>query len=144
MSFLDNVVSTTKNVAATAGKKTDEAIKLSKLKFKGSQLNSDIKNKYEKLGAMVYEMSKSGEKDTEAFDALVAEIDTAKTELDDIRKQLDELRGKVTCPACGVKTDNDNAFCPKCGAKLPERPDPETVDEEAVIVEDKDDEDAPF
>lgn len=129
MSFLDNVVNTTKNVAATAGKKTDEAIKSSKLKFKASQLNSDVKNKYEKLGALVYEMSKTGEKDTEAFDALIAEIDAAKTELDDIKKQIDELRGKVACPGCGLKTDNDNAFCPKCGAKLPEKPVAEAEEE---------------
>ena len=135
MSFLDNVVNTTKNVAATAGKKTDGAIKTSKLKFKSSQLNSDIKNKNEKLGELVYEMSKTGEKDTEAFDALIAEIDTAKAELEEIEKQLDELRGRVTCPACGLKTDNDNSFCPKCGAKLPEKPAPEA--EAEVIDEDK-------
>ena len=134
MSFLDNVVNTTKNVAATAGKKTNEAISTSKLKFKSSQLNNDIKNKNEKLGALVYEMSKTGEKDTEAFDALIAEIDAAKNELDDINKQLDELKGMVTCPVCGIKTDNDNAFCPKCGAKLPEKPVPEA---EVVIEEDK-------
>lgn len=136
MSFLDNVVNTTKNVAATAGKKTDGAIKTSKLKLKSSQLNSDIKNKNEKLGALVYEMSKTGEKDTEAFDTLIAEIDAAKSELEDISKQLDELKGMVACPVCGVKTDNDNAFCPKCGAKLPEKPAPD-ADEEAVIEEDK-------
>lgn len=134
MSFVDNVINTTKNVAATAGKKTDEAIRISKLKMKKSQLNSDIKNKYEKLGALVYEMAKSGEKETEAFDALIGEIDAANNELDDISKQLDELRGKVTCTACGVKTDNDNAFCPKCGAKLPERPVAEV--EEPIVEED--------
>ena len=126
MSFVDNVINTTKNVAATAGKKTDEAIRTSKLKIKSSQLNSDIKSKYEKLGTLVYEMSRTGEKDTEAFDAMIAEIE----------KQLDELKGKVACPACGVKTDNDNAFCPKCGAKLPEKPVEEVV-EEPVINEDK-------
>ena len=133
MSFVDNVINTTKNVAATAGKKTDEAIRTSKLKVKISQLNSDIKNKYEKLGALVYDMAKTGEKDAEAFDALIAEIDAANAELEDISKQLDELRGKVTCSACGVKTDNDNAFCPKCGAKLPEKPAAEA--EEPVIDE---------
>lgn len=134
MSFVDNVINTTKNVAATAGKKTDEAIRTSKLKFKSSQLNSDIKNKYEKLGALVYEMAKSGDKDTEAFDALIAEIDAAQTELSDIDKQLDELKGMVACPSCGIKTENDNTYCPKCGAKLPERPAPEA---ESVIDEDK-------
>lgn len=135
MSFVDNVINTTKNVAATAGKKTDEAIRTSKLKIKGSQLNNDIKSKNEKLGALVYEMAKTGEKDTEAFDALIAEIDACNAELADIEKQLDELKGVVACTACGAKTDNDNAFCPKCGAKLPEKP---VVEEEPVIEEDKD------
>ena len=133
MSFLDNVINTTKNVAATAGKKTDEAVRMSKLKVKKTQLESDIKNKYEKLGALVYEMAKTGEKDAEAFDTLIAEVDAANVELEDVAKQLDELRGKVTCPSCGVKTDNDNTFCPKCGAKLPEKPAAEepVIDEEA-------------
>ena len=130
MSFVDNM----KNVAATAGKKTDEAIKASKLKIKSSQLSSDIKSKYEKLGGLVYEMSKTGEKDTDAFDTVIAELDAARAELDDIEKQLDDLKGKVSCPVCGVKTDNDNAFCPKCGAKLPERP---VSEEDIVIEEDK-------
>lgn len=134
MSFLDNVISTTKNVAATAGKKTDETIRVSKLKLKVTQLNADIKSKNEKLGALVYEMAKSGEKDTEAFDAIIADLDVANEELALIDKQLDELKGVVTCFSCGAKTDNDNVFCPKCGAKLPEKPAPA---EEPVIDEDK-------
>ncbi len=132
MSFVDNIVNTTKNVAATAGKKTGEAIGISKLKVKNTQINIDIKSKNEKLGALVYAMAKSGEKDTEAFDALIAEIDAANAELEENNKQLDELRGKVTCTVCGVKTDIDNAFCPKCGAKLPEKP---AEAEEPVVEE---------
>lgn len=135
MSFVDNVINTTKNVAATAGKKTDEAIKTSKLKLKSTQLNSDIKNKNEKLGALVYEMAKSGEKDTEAFDALVAEIDAVNAELADIEKQIDCLKGVVACPSCGEKTDDDNVFCPKCGAKLPEKP--AEAEPEVTVEEDK-------
>lgn len=138
MSFVDNVINTTKNVAATAGKKTDEAIKISKLKLRSTQLNSDIKNKNEKLGALVYDMAKSGEKDTKAFDALVAEIDAVNTELADIEKQLDSLKGVVACPSCGAKTADDNTFCPKCGAKLPEKPASEA--ESDVTVEDNKDE----
>jgi len=69
MSFLDDVISTGKNVVSAAGKKTDEAVRFSKLKIKESQLNGDIKNKFEKLGALIYQMAKSGEKDNEQFDA---------------------------------------------------------------------------
>ncbi|MDE6727839.1 MAG: hydrogenase maturation nickel metallochaperone HypA [Oscillospiraceae bacterium] len=136
MSFLDNVINTTKNAAATAGKKTDEAFRISKLKVKTTQLNNDIKDKYEKLGALVYEMAKSGNKDNEAFDALIEEIDAANAELEDIGRQLDELKGVVACAGCGAKTAVDNAFCPKCGAKLPEKT-VEAPAEADVIDEDK-------
>ena len=122
MSFLDDVISTGKNVVSAAGKKTDEAVRFSKLKIRESQLNGDIKSKFEKLGALIYQMAKSGEKDNEQFDALMAEIDSCYDELADIDKQYDELRNEVTCPGCGAKSKIDNSYCPKCGAKLPERP----------------------
>lgn len=132
MGFLDELVSTTKNVAATAGKKTDEAVKLSKLKMKKAQTNSDIKGKYEKLGELVYEMAKAGEKDNDNFDAVVAEIDALTETLEDIERQIDEVNGTLTCVNCGAKTKNDNSYCPKCGTKLPVI---ETVKEEAAVAE---------
>lgn len=119
MGFLDELISTTKNVAASAGKKTDEAVKISKLKIKKSQISGDIKAKNEKLGATMYQMAKSGEKDNEAFDAAVAELDACYEALADVNKQLDELNGMLSCTSCGAKTKNDNSFCPKCGTKLP-------------------------
>lgn len=142
MSFLDDVISTGKNVVSAAGKKTDEAVRFSKLKIKESQLNGDIKSKFEKLGALIYEMAKSGEKDNEQFDALVAELDGCYEELQDIGRQFDELRNEVTCPGCGTKCKDDNAYCSKCGAKLPEKPAPEpaeSAEEESEIDETKDD-----
>ena len=51
-----------------------------------------------------------------------------------ILRSLDDLRQEVTCTACGAKTKSDNAFCPKCGAKLPEKPAP--AEEEPVAAED--------
>lgn len=119
MGFLDDVISTTKNVAATAGKKTDEAVQFSKLKIKTAQLNSDIKNKFEKLGALIYQMAKTDEKNNEEFDLLIAEIDNCYAMLDDIEERINDLKKEVVCPGCGAKTKNENTFCPKCGAKLP-------------------------
>lgn len=119
MGFLDDLVSTTKNVTATAGKKTNEAVKLSKLKIRKSQVNGEIKGKKERLGDMVYRMAKSNEKDNEAFDAAIAEIDALYEQLADVNKQLDELSGNVACTNCGEKTKNVNSYCPKCGTKLP-------------------------
>ena len=121
MSFFDDVINTTKNAAQTAGKKTDEAVRFTKLKIKESQTSSDIKAHFEKLGQMAYEMKK-------------AEIDKLYEKLSEINLLLDDLRQEVTCTACGAKTKSDNAFCPKCGAKLPEKPAP--AEEEPVAAED--------
>ncbi|MGN0686913.1 MAG: hypothetical protein ACI4KA_02260 [Oscillospiraceae bacterium] len=146
MGFLDELVSTTKNVAATAGKKTDEAVKLSKLKIKKSQIKSDIKAKYEKLGELVYNMNKANEKDEEAYNAAIADIDDLNAKLADLDRQLDELNGEVACEKCGAKTKNDNSYCPKCGTKLPEivAEEPEKAEEAkeaaAELVEEKKDE----
>lgn len=141
MGFFDELLSTTKSVASTAGKKTDEAVKISKLKVKKAQIKSDIKTKQEKLGALVYQMAKVDEKDGEAFDAAIAEIDAGYEALLEIEKQLDELAGTVTCVNCGAKTKNDNNYCPKCGTKLPvievkeEAPAEEAAEEAAVTVD---------
>lgn len=122
MGFLEDVISTGKNVVSTAGKMTDEAVKMSKLKIKQTQINGEIRGKYEKLGELIYQMKKSGEQDNAAFDEAVAGIDESYAQLDEIGKQIDELKNQVTCPKCGIKTKDENLFCPKCGAKLPEKP----------------------
>lgn len=139
MSFFEDVINTTKSAAATAGKKTDEAVRFTKLKIKESQTTSDIKSHFEKLGEMAYEMKKSENADAALFDAEIEEIDKLYAKLAEINHLLDDLRQEVTCTVCGAKTKSENAFCPKCGAKLPEKP---SAAEEAaeVINENKDEE----
>ena len=122
MSFFDDVINTTKNAAQTAGKKTDEAVRFTKLKIKESQTSSDIKAHFEKLGQMAYEMKKAENPDAALFDAEIEEIDKLYEKLSEINLLLDDLRQEVTCTACGAKTKSDNSFCPKCGAKLPRSP----------------------
>ena len=133
MSFFDDVINTTKSAAATAGKKTDEAVRFTKLKIKESQVSGDIKAHFEKLGQMAYEMKKSENADAAVFEAEVEEIDKLYDKLSEINLMLDDLRQEVTCTSCGAKTKSDNSFCPKCGAKLPEKPAP--VQEEAAAEE---------
>lgn len=140
MSFFDDVINTTKSAASTAGKKTDEVVKLTKLKAKRSQVNGEIKSHFEKLGQMSYEMKKAENADAAAFEAEVAEIDALYAKLDEIELMLDEVRQEVTCTACGAKTKNDNSFCPKCGTKLPVKPAPEEAVPEEVVPEEKKDE----
>lgn len=139
MSFLDGVINTTKSAAATAGKKTDEAVRFTKLKIKESQTTGDIKARFEKLGQMAYEMNKSQNADVALFDAEIAEIDKLYEKLAEINLLLDDLRQEVTCTKCGAKTKRDNSYCPKCGAKLPEKPVEEAApaEEPAEIIDEK-------
>ncbi len=139
MSFLDGVINTTKSAAATAGKKTDEAVRFTKLKIKESQTTGDIKARFEKLGQMAYEMNKSQNADVALFDAEIAEIDKLYEKLAEINLLLDDLRQEVTCTKCGAKTKRDNSYCPKCGAKLPEKPieEPAPAEEPAEIIDEK-------
>lgn len=134
MSFFDDVINTTKNAAQTAGKKTDEAVRFTKLKIKESQTSGDIKAHFEKLGQMAYEMKRSENPDAALFDAEIEEIDKLYEKLSEINLLLDDLRQEVTCTACGAKTKSDNSFCPKCGAKLPEKHAP-AEDEPVAAVE---------
>ena len=139
MSFLDDIINTTKSAAATAGKKTDEAVKFTKLKIKESQTTGDIKSHFEKLGEMAYEMKKNENPDAAAFDVEVEEIDKLYARRAEINHALDDLRQEVTCPVCGAKTKSENAFCPKCGAKLPEKPAPEAAEQPAEVLDEKKD-----
>ena len=131
MGFFDNVINTGKNVVSSAGKKTDSAVKRSKLKIRETQINNDIRSRYEKLGELCYQAYKSGEKNDDELNEQLTGLDNCYTELDDISKQADELKNMVTCPACGAKHKVDAVFCSICGAKLPEKPKPEPEPEAA-------------
>ena len=125
MGFFDNFISTGKNVVSSAGKKTDSAVKLSKLRIKETQINSDIRAKYEKLGELCYQAYKSGEKNEDELNEQLTGLDNCYNELENISKLTDELKSMVTCPKCGSKHKDDDAYCSVCGAKLPEKPKPE-------------------
>ncbi len=138
MGIFDNAINTVKDVAASAGKKTDEAIKFSKLKIQESQINGEIENNFRELGEVVYSMYKDNEKPNPEFDALIKELDEHYQSLENIGVEIDELRNEVACPECGAKTDNSNSYCPKCGAKLPIKLEPQKPEEDTVNSDEED------
>lgn len=141
MSFFDDVINTGKNVVSTAGKKTDSAVKLSKLKIKETQINNDIRARFEKLGEFIYQSTKSGEKDEDALNEQLAGLNDCYKELEEISKQTDDLKNVVTCPGCGAKRKDEDVFCSICGAKLPEKPKAEEETKANAEAEASDEED---
>ena len=59
MGIFEDLMAGAKNVVDYAGKKTDDVVELSKLKYQSSQLSNELRSLYEKLGCAVYSMMKS-------------------------------------------------------------------------------------
>lgn len=129
----DHLVNKAKGLADMAGRKTEEMLEISKLKYNCVQLNNEIQRSYEKLGAFAYKFHKTGEENPELVEMCVNEIDTLLEKLRELTERIDEAQNKVRCPSCGSMNDSGAQFCMKCGGKLPEanqEPEAEVPEEE--------------
>lgn len=87
-----------------------------------AKLTIDIRSKedyvqrmYAEIGRQYYEDHKN---DTEG---LYEEMELVKEALETIaamKKELQSLKGEKTCPRCGEKVGEDDAYCKSCGAKM--------------------------
>lgn len=138
MGLLDDVMVNVKSAANTVGKKTNEIVDYSKLRFTASGLTNEIRKKYQTLGEEVYTSTKIGSEDTKSIELLIKEIDELKAQLQATKEQITYAKNKIICPVCKAELNKDSLFCNKCGAKIesdPFVPD-DTVEEEEVVVED--------
>ena len=90
--ILDEVIEKARIAADVAGKKTNEVVEYSKLKYKSKQVSWDIEKAYAKLGAFVYEARKSGESYDDVIMLAEEELDMLHTRLDDLEEQLGDLK----------------------------------------------------
>lgn len=118
MSFLDDVFSKAKDVTKAAGKKTDNLVKISKLKMQCATINNNIRSTYEKLGNTVYDMIKSDSENQTVLLGVVSEIDDLYKQLERTTKKLEKLRKIYSCPRCDEKNKATAVYCAKCGKRL--------------------------
>jgi len=100
------VSKTTKTVVRISG----EALDYTKLKFKISEINSKLDDKYMAIGLAVYE-----DNDEAEIEAICEEITSLRTEKDELTLKLNEFKSMKTCPECGKTSDKENLYCPVCG-----------------------------
>lgn len=115
---LDDLISSAKNLVDIAGKKTDNVVEISKLKYQSVQMSAELKSLYEKLGNAVYTMVKSDFDNKELMDSLIEEIDSLKAKIDDVNFQIAQRKNIRICPACGSRNEKDACYCSKCGNKF--------------------------
>lgn len=118
MGIFEDLMAGAKNVVDYAGKKTDDVVELSKLKYQSSQLSSELRSLYEKLGSAVYSMMKSEYDNKELIDSLASEIEEVKNALQEVSEKIAEKKEQKLCPACGAKNDKEAFYCMKCGNRL--------------------------
>ena len=114
----DDLITSAKNLVDIAGKKTDNVVEVSKLKYQYVQMTSELKALYEKLGNAVYTMVKSDFNNKELMDSLIEEIYSLKAKIDEVNLQIAERKNIRICPACGSRNEKDACYCSKCGNKF--------------------------
>ncbi len=118
MATFDDVVDKAKDIAECAGKKAEKVVEVSKLKLQVSQINSEVRHAYEKLGRAVYNMKKADYEDAGLIDSVTEEIDGLFSEKEKIELKIASLKNQVLCSTCGAKNSSDAVYCVKCGCRL--------------------------
>ncbi|MDO4459745.1 MAG: zinc ribbon domain-containing protein [Clostridia bacterium] len=120
MSIIDEVLANVKSAADVFGRKANQVVDISKLRYNVSSLNTEIGKRYAELGQYVYDGTKNSNVDNTVLASKIEEIDDLYNQLSDIAKQIAELQNKAICPECGKEVAIGSVYCSFCGAKLPE------------------------
>ncbi len=113
----DNLVSDAKNVFDKVASKANEAVDYSKAQIDKAQIRAKIRDKYEELGKICYEMYECDNDKTIGMKPVIAEIKALKEQLDYADAAANFKKEKV-CAFCETKNDPASVYCKKCGEKL--------------------------
>ncbi len=141
MEFFDKLGKKASEAYKFTADKTGKLAKETKLKFKMSELKSQIEDLYVEIGKKVYEKHIREEeicikKDLEEQ---CTKIDVLAQEIESLQNETLELKDKKQCPKCYKEVDKDDNYCKNCGEKLEkqEKEDKQEKDvKEVEILED--------
>ncbi len=118
MNYLDEMISKTKSMAEVMGKKSAEAIEISKRKIELIDCKNKLEKAYAVLGQLEYVRLNGKEPEEEALQAAVAEIERQADAVHHLEKVLQQLQDAKVCPACGSEVKQDSSYCSQCGASI--------------------------
>ena len=120
MGIFDDIMVNAKSAAKAVGKKAEQIVDFSKLKYAESGIENEISQKLGELGGFVYDSMTAGEMDKALLEKKTAELTELYHQLEMTREMIAASKNKKCCKACGTLNDKDSLFCGKCGAKLEE------------------------
>ena len=117
MAFFDKLGKKASEAYKITADKTGKLAKETKIKFKMSDLKSQINDIYQEIGKIVYEKHvKKEEISMNELEEQCTKIDMLSDEIEDLQKQTLELRDKKLCSNCFKEIEKNAKFCPSCGA----------------------------
>ena len=121
MAFFDKLGKKASEAYKITADKTGKLAKETKIKFKMSDLKSQINDIYQEIGKVVYEKHvKKEEISMNELEEQCTKIDVLSDEIEDLQKQTLELRDKKLCTNCFKEIEKNAKFCPSCGAEQQE------------------------
>ncbi len=118
MTTVEEVICKARDLAEAAGKKTEEMVNLTKLKWELSETRRAVCAKMEDIGRAVYTAHTEGVSADEKLEMLFADVAALEEKIAAVTAQIDELRGAKACDECGANNPNTAGFCQNCGKKL--------------------------
>ncbi len=95
------------------------------------RLNKEIDNLFMSVGRKIYNEDRENEK----FKVVFGDAEAKIAEVAELKNRLSILDGAVPCPSCGAATQNGDAVCAACGAKIavePQNAEVEVVEAEQI------------
>ncbi|MEG0614686.1 MAG: hypothetical protein RR540_02940 [Oscillospiraceae bacterium] len=117
MSTFDNFITKAKKYVDVATVKTNEFVEVSRIEIEKSQLNSKLRELYCKLGRICFNMSKTGNDESEKMSKIINKINEVQADIDLANENLGTKKYK-NCPICNNKNSNLAEFCSNCGEKI--------------------------
>lgn len=138
MEFFDKLGKKASEAYKFTADKTGKLAKETKLKFRMSELKSQIEDLYVEIGKKVYEKH-IREQDIcikKDLEEQCTKIDVLAQEIESLQNETLELRDKMQCPKCYKEIDKNDNYCKNCGEKLEKQEEQKGEAREVEILED--------
>ena len=118
MGIFEDILLNARAAVDCVGRKAGNVIDISKLKLAAADLRSELVQKYQILGRIVYEEQTSEKNYDKTKQELIEKIKELKIHLESVNDLIESTKHRIKCSSCGSYNAKGAVFCSKCGEKL--------------------------
>lgn len=129
MGFFDKLSETISTGSAKVAEKAKEVSGIASITAGMEKEKALVEKAYYDMGKKMFNEHKDAL--AAALPEEVAKVEESLKKIEEAKAALRETKKLNVCPGCGKELSKDVAFCPACGAKMPESEETEEPEEEA-------------